>query len=381
MGEKFVPIQMRALQDGLPFSFDLYVKVNQKYLLYLRNGDSLESERLTKLKEYKGERFFINKSDLPVFKDFIGELLDETLEIHLSGQEVERDGAYFNFKDIDQEAPKKKTSTPKADGDVKLSPQIKSMMAQQAAETRRQEGAEQKLQRQAEVVNSIAKTAIDVINRILKDPDSLVAYQVLQKSAKGLKVALKKGPQFFSKLYHMEASEETPLINHTKNVAVLAVRLGMLHKLPDEQLENLAIAAMIHDIGLTQIPEEDRPIKLFLTPKEELSAEEKKIYLSHVKMSVQAIEEKEFIPKSIIELVENHEETLSGLGPLEKTQLTLEQQILSLTNRYEEFMRERQLDPKKGIQELAINELGNYDLKLIESLKKMAATLTQKEQA
>lgn len=365
---------MRTLQDGLPFSFDLYVKVNHKYLLYLRNGDSLESERLAKLKEYKGERFFINKSDLPVFKDFVGALLDETLEIELSAQDGQEE-AYFNFKDIDQETPKKKSQAPKTDSKVKLSAQIRSMMAQQAAETRRQEGVEQKLQRQAEVVNSVAKTAIDVINRILKDPDSLVAYQVLQKSAKGLKAALEKGPSFFSKLYHMGSSQETPLINHTKNVAVLAVRLGMLQKLPDEQLENLAIAAMIHDIGLTQIPDEQDPIKLFLTPKDQLSAEEKKTYLSHVKKSIEAIEEKEFIPKNIIELVENHEETLSGSGPFEKMQLTLDQQILSLTNRYEEFMRERNLDPKKGIQELAINELGNYDLKLIESLKKMAATL------
>lgn len=379
MGENFVPIQMRTLQDGLPFSFNLYVKVNQKYLLYLRHGDSLESERLQKLREYKGERFFINKSDLPAFKNFIGELLDETLETDSLSDDAEKkeeeDTAYFDFKDIDQAPPKKEASTSKSKSKVKLSAQIKSMMAHQ---NRQQEGAEQKLQRQAEVVNSVAKTAIDVINRILKDPDSFVAYQVLQKSAKGLKAALGKGPRFFYKLYHMEASEETPLLNHTKNVAVLAVRLGMLHKLPDDQLEDLAIAAMIHDIGLIQIADEHNPIQLFLTPKNELAPEQKKIYDSHIKKSIQVIEEKEFIPKSILTLVENHEENLSGFGPLGKTKLPLEQQILCLTNRYEEFMREQKLGPKKAIQELAINEVGNYDLKLIESLKKMAATLTQR---
>jgi hypothetical protein len=74
------------LQEGRPFSFNLYVKIGQKHILYLRNGDSLESERLAKLKEYKGERFFVNKLDLPVLKDFVGVLLDETLEIQTSIQ-------------------------------------------------------------------------------------------------------------------------------------------------------------------------------------------------------------------------------------------------------------------------------------------------------
>jgi HD-GYP domain-containing protein (c-di-GMP phosphodiesterase class II) len=250
------------------------------------------------------------------------------------------------------------------------------MMAQQNSETRKQENAEQKLQRQVEVVNSVAKTAIDVINRILKDPDSLVAYQVLQKSALSLKQALEKGPQYFSKLFYTEVSEEMPLIAHSKNVAVLAVRLGMTQKLSSEQLNNLAIAAMIHDIGLTQIPKEQNPIEMFLTTKDNLSSEQRKLHLAHVKESVNLIEDKDFIPKAIIDLIENHEENLSGQGPLEKTQLPIEQQILSLTNRFEKCMRIKKISPNKAIQELAINELGNYDLQLIESLKKMAAALT-----
>jgi len=388
--EKFVPIQMRMLQEGRPFGFDLYVKINKKHILYLRNGDSLEDERLAKLKGYKGERFFINKSDLPIFKDFVGVLLDETLEeqtlienkkdsqaepLQVESQ-VEDEGLYFNFKDSDQAEKKSAKSKSSSNENVKLSPQIKSMMAQQSSGAKKQENPEQKLQRQVEVINSVAKTAIDVINRILKGPDSLIAYQLLQKSAESLRQALEKGPRYFSKLYHIEVSEETPLIAHSKNVAVLAVRLGMTQRLSNEQLNHLAIAAMIHDIGLTQIPEEQNPIELFSTPKDDFSLDQRKLHLAHVENSVKLIEEKDFIPKSIIDLIENHEENLSGLGPLENTQLSVEQQILSLANRFEKYMRVKNVSPQKGIQELAINELGNYDLKLIESLKKMAATLT-----
>lgn len=337
----------------------------------------MESERLSKLQEYKGERFFINKSDLPIFKNFIDDLLEQTLEPSPPDEEETQESPYFNFSDIDQEQKSLEKRPKKKTGKVTLSPQIKSMVTGGTSQSPRQETPEQKVQRQVEVLNSIAKTAIDVLNRILKDPGSLVAYQILQKSARGLKKTIEKGPSYFAKLYHIKTSSETPLIDHSKNVAVLCLRLGMLHKLSDEKLENLAIAAMIHDIGLTQIPAKDNPIGLFLRPKDKLSAEEKKIYWGHVQESVQVIEEKDFIPKKIRQLVEFHEETLSGSGPNEKTQLELDQQILALTNRYDEFMREHELPPNKGIQQFSINELGNYDLKLIESLKEMARTLSQ----
>jgi hypothetical protein len=41
------------------------------------------------------------------------------------------------------------------------------------------------------------------------------------------------------------------------------------------------------------------------------------------------------------------------------------------------MMRDKNLTPKEAIQELAINEIGNFDLKLIDQMKKIAPLLNR----
>ena len=54
-----IPVRVSTLRGDQPIDFDAYVKINEKYVLYLRKGDSFEGVRLTRLREKKLKKMFI----------------------------------------------------------------------------------------------------------------------------------------------------------------------------------------------------------------------------------------------------------------------------------------------------------------------------------
>lgn len=55
----YVPIRISTLRGDLAIDFDAFVKINDKFILYLRKGDSFEGERLHRLKSKKLKKMFI----------------------------------------------------------------------------------------------------------------------------------------------------------------------------------------------------------------------------------------------------------------------------------------------------------------------------------
>jgi HD-GYP domain-containing protein (c-di-GMP phosphodiesterase class II) len=58
----FIPIRVSTLRGDLPISFDVYVRVADKYILYCRQGESFEDKRLQRLKEKKIKQLYIASS-------------------------------------------------------------------------------------------------------------------------------------------------------------------------------------------------------------------------------------------------------------------------------------------------------------------------------
>lgn len=56
---EYVPIRISTLRGDQKIEFDAFIKINEKYILYLRRGDSFEGERLGRLKEKKLRKMFI----------------------------------------------------------------------------------------------------------------------------------------------------------------------------------------------------------------------------------------------------------------------------------------------------------------------------------
>lgn len=56
---EYVPIRVSTLRGDQKIDFDAFIKINDKYILYLRKGDSFEGERLKRLKAKKLKKMFI----------------------------------------------------------------------------------------------------------------------------------------------------------------------------------------------------------------------------------------------------------------------------------------------------------------------------------
>lgn len=57
----YLPIRVSTLRGDLQISFDTYVLINQKYILFCRKGDSFEGERLSRLKKKNSENVHSHK--------------------------------------------------------------------------------------------------------------------------------------------------------------------------------------------------------------------------------------------------------------------------------------------------------------------------------
>ncbi len=55
----YVPIRVSTLRGDQAIDFDAYIKINDKYILYVHQGDSFEGQRLKRLKSKKLKKMFI----------------------------------------------------------------------------------------------------------------------------------------------------------------------------------------------------------------------------------------------------------------------------------------------------------------------------------
>lgn len=67
----YVPVRVSTLRGEQKISFDLYLQVGGKHILYIRRGDSFEGTRLERLKERKLRKMFIVPDDEPQYRKYI----------------------------------------------------------------------------------------------------------------------------------------------------------------------------------------------------------------------------------------------------------------------------------------------------------------------
>ncbi len=68
---EFISIRVSTLRGDQKITFDTYMKINDKMLLYLRRGDSFEGTRLQKLKEKKLKKMFIDPTDEGRYREYM----------------------------------------------------------------------------------------------------------------------------------------------------------------------------------------------------------------------------------------------------------------------------------------------------------------------
>lgn len=304
---EFTPLRITTVKPLRDLTFDLYIHFKEQYLCYAKRGEQLSEDKFLKLKAQKIAKFFITESDESNYQKFLDALLDETL------------------------------SNPKVDVESKVA------MAEGAAES--------------------------AIERMQKDPGSESAYRATEKAAKSLRQVILNNPDALKKIFGKKAEKNEEVIKHSLNVCALSVKLAEILKCSDQEMDDIGTAALIHDIGMTNMNKKD--MELFHKPKKLLSNDDKRVYYMHTKDAAALLKDKAYVTPAILELVMNHEEVQSGLGPNKKKKLSLSEEILSLVNNYDKRTITNKTSPAQTLKDMMIDELGNYELKLLNEFKRV----------
>ena len=187
---EYVPIRVSTLRGDQKVSFDAYVKINEKFILYIRRGDSFEGERLARLRAKKLKKMFILPADETQYRGY----LQRNIE-----------GAY------DKNSGKT-------------------------------------IQNRGEIIQGNQQTNAE---EVFENPDNAEAYHAAKTDAGKFVNFLMSEDAALQSIMAIENSDQN-LGHHGVSVSTLAVGLAQkLGMMDPKQNQMLALGALLHDFGHT----------------------------------------------------------------------------------------------------------------------------------
>ncbi|MEE3079159.1 MAG: HD domain-containing phosphohydrolase [Bdellovibrionota bacterium] len=303
----YTPLRISTVKPNRELTFDLYIYFKETYLKYQDSGSSIETEKYGKLKAQKIAKFYITEEDEPKYQKFLDLLLADTME------------------------------DPNVSVDEKVN-----------------------------MVDGACSTAIE---KMQEQPESEMAYKMTNTAAKNLRQIVEKNPEALKKIFGKKVDDADLVIKHSLNVSALATKLAVKLNLKSEDIDNIAVAGLIHDVGMTRLNKEDQ--MLFKKDKDKFTPDDKRIYGLHVKDAMTVLKSKPWVNANVMEIAMNHEETLKGLGPNKKTKLSKSEMIISLVNSYDKTIITTGCTPKEAMKSMMIDQVGNYELDIINKFKEV----------
>lgn len=126
-----------------------------------------------------------------------------------------------------------------------------------------------------------------------------------------------------------EKSQESYL--HSVNVCALSVLIGIKMTMPERRIHNLAVGALLHDIGMVYVPVDAYDY-------ETLDDNMKKEIKKHVIYGYSAVEKEEWLNSAAKDIIINHHERVDGSGyPFHLTgdKLSTESKIVSVCDEFD----------------------------------------------
>jgi putative nucleotidyltransferase with HDIG domain len=120
---------------------------------------------------------------------------------------------------------------------------------------------------------------------------------------------------------------------HALNVSVLALLLGRVFGLPDEEMRELGIGALLHDVGKSELPERMR------WPAEHFTPSERRYHEEHVALGVKAGRRMGLGDGALL-VIGQHHEHVDGSGFPQRSsseRQSIAARIVALVDRYDEL--------------------------------------------
>ena len=169
--------------------------------------------------------------------------------------------------------------------------------------------------------------------------------QALARANEALKRQYLTGIKVFSGLIEMRGGR---LAGHGRRVAELARKLAQTMARPEEEVQQVFVAALLHDIGLIGLPD-----ALLTKPVARYDAQESAQYLRHAELGEQALMPLEDMPP-VAALIRAHHERFDGQGypdGLSGEAVPVGARILAVVDAFDELQHGHLVEAHMSVQE------------------------------
>lgn len=153
---------------------------------------------------------------------------------------------------------------------------------------------------------------------------------------------------------------------YSDTVASYAAALGRFRRMTDEEIEDLRCAALLHDVGMLEVPES------ILNAPRRLSAEEQKALRGHPAHGAELVRVANFSP-AVQEAIRSHHERADGAGypdGLKADEIPLASRILSVCDAFVALTSDRPhraaVGPDEAIEALRRSAGTHFDEQVVE---------------
>jgi len=303
---KYVAIRVSNLRGDQKIPFNAYVRVAGKYILFCREGDSFEGQRLQRLKSKKLQKMFVQEEQAKVFNTYLRENLER---------------AYDNSKNKP----------------VDIRTQI--------------------------IQGAVQATAED----LMEDPASRALYKVTVDGAKKFAQFFYSEPNALKALLDIQ-NVDFSIAHHGVIVSALALAIAEEIKFIEErpmQVEPLAIGCMLHDIEhnfnninfATSHEKLSLPEKVIYMTHAPAGAARIKNEQFYDPLIVDIVKYHDDKPDG------------SGPNKLKEKDTDLAIQIAAVSNNFDHYLLYENLSPKDALKKMLIEKMGVLSLECMKALQ------------
>lgn len=162
------------------------------------------------------------------------------------------------------------------------------------------------LEKKNSVLSKAADSVFKSIEHLGFDHQALEYSKMVSRSIQ----ALVEHQTDLSSVVNMMMQGESSLAQHSMFVSAISVIIAKeMHWTSAQNLEKLALGALLHDVGLKEVPEE-----ILETPRHALTRDQQALYESHVYRGVDILRTMPSISDDIVSIALEHHENAAGLG-------------------------------------------------------------------
>lgn len=305
MTSKYIPIRVSTLRGDRPITFDAYVRVAGKYILFCREGDSFENQRLERLKGKRLTRMFVLTEQEQAYQKYLTENIRHAYAV----------------------------------------------------------ATQQTLELRAQIIQGVLQgSAEDLMEDVSNDAN----YKVLMSAAKQFYGFVATEEQALKALMNIK-NEDSNIAHHGLNVASLSI--GMAEELgifkDESQMAPMIIGALLHDFEHTK-NNLDRSYPAKQLPPREYAIFSKHARVGAQKLREHNFYDP-MIPK-IVEQHEELLDG-SGLNKIKERDIEIIPMIVATANAYDHYLHYDGMDTKEALRAILLEKMGQLSLDTMKALQ------------